>query len=332
MMWWMMMLRNNNHGLVVALTTIFFGIYLRLREGNGIKQTRWQSFVLAIACFTSGPRRFLLLVRFSPFLVFSILTPFWCWAEVMNMKMMECQPWFQLKTFRLRQHWLVVPEKRWFFQSRFCGDEWWQIWVEYGLDLWVELPKFPNVTSALSNKLRKAYLATSGLKHGRHVLFWRTDYGFWHSLKIEALHWLWGPNVAFCSHNRCAFSHVFLCFISGLETARLFGVTRSHTLTPDVHAVARRLIFQPRSLELKTQKTPSLWTSTGVSWNNNATTWMQVNERAHVSRQVFTWVTQQASDFQRHQAYFTTFGFWHAQLSSSKLSITKNWKPFDIFQ
>ncbi len=141
----------------------------------------------------------------------------------MNMKMMECQPWFQLKTFRLRQHWLVVPEKRWFFHSRFCGDEWWQIWVEYGLDLWVELPKFPNVTSALSNKLRKAYLATSGLKHGLHVLFWRTDYGFWHSLKIEALHWLWGPNVAFCSHNRCAFSHVFLCFISGLETEKLWG-------------------------------------------------------------------------------------------------------------
>ena len=87
------------------------------------------------------------------------------------MKMMECQPWFQLKTFRLRQHWLVVPEKRWFFQSRFCGDEWWQIQFEYGLDLWVELPKFPNVTSALSNKLRKAYLATSGLKQSRHVLF-----------------------------------------------------------------------------------------------------------------------------------------------------------------
>ena len=51
------------------------------------------------------------------------------------MKMMECQPWFQLKTFYLRQHWLVVPEKRWFFQSRFCGDEWSQIQVKYGLDI-----------------------------------------------------------------------------------------------------------------------------------------------------------------------------------------------------
>lgn len=48
------------------------------------------------------------------------------------------------------------------------------------------------------------------------------------------------------------------------------------------------------------------------------------------SRRVFTWVTQQASDFQRHQAYFASFGFWHAQLSSSKVSITKNWKLFHI--
>lgn len=57
---------------------------------------------------------------------------------------------------------------------------------------------------------------------------------------------------------------------------------------------------------------------------------MQVKEPIRVSRRVFTWATQQASELQRHQAYFASFGFWHAQLSSSKVSITKNWKLFHI--
>lgn len=54
----------------------------------------------------------------------------------------------------------------------------------------------------------------------------------------------------------------------------------------------------------------------------------RVNEPARASRRVFTWATQQASDFQRHQAYFATFVFWHAQLSSSRLLITKNLETF----
>lgn len=155
------------------------------RERNGTKQTRWQSFVLAIACFTSGP-----------------------WTEVMNMKMMVgVSHGFNLKPFAWGNNGWLCPRRDGSFRAGFVetvADLGW-----YGLDLWVELPKFPNVTSAHSNKLRKSGFRNLGPQTWSPCFpFWRTDYGFWHTVVWWLRHFtnFGGPKVAFCSHNWCVFS------------------------------------------------------------------------------------------------------------------------------